>query len=98
MKNNQQESMATHIEQWSSSGIFKAAYCKNTGISYHTFNYHFKRNQKRNPESGFTLIETKPKVTGRIEFHLTNGCYFSLPELSPDIVFLDIATPKLNVT
>jgi hypothetical protein len=80
MKNTQQEAMATHLEQWSSSGLSKAAYCKSTGISYHTFNYHFKRKQKKNPEPGFSLIESKPSVRGRIELHLTNGCYFSLPE------------------
>jgi len=80
MKYTLPEAMATHIEQWSSSGLSKAAYCKNAGISYHTFNYHFKRKEKNNPEPGFSLIETKPKALGRIELHLTNGCYFSLPE------------------
>jgi len=79
MKNTQQEAMTTHIEQWSSSGLSKAAYCKNTGISYHTFNYHVKRKQKGNPDSGFSLLETKSSVPGRIELHLPNGCYFSLP-------------------
>jgi hypothetical protein len=80
MKNSQKESMTLHIEQWSSSGLSKAAYCKNAGISYHTFNYHVRGKEKKTEESGFALIETKATMTSRIELHLPSGSYFSLPE------------------
>jgi hypothetical protein len=80
MKNNQQEVMAVHIEQWSSSGLSKANYCKQEGLTYHKFLYHLKRNQKESIDTGFTMIETKSIDAGCIELHLPNGCYFSLRE------------------
>jgi hypothetical protein len=73
------EDMATYIEQWPSSGLTKAAYCKEKGITYHRFLYFVKRYEKDSGVTGFTLLE--PKVSNEsIKFHLPNGCYFSIPE------------------
>lgn len=80
MKNSQKEAMAFHIEQWSSSGLSKATYCKNAGISYHTFNYHVKGKRNKSEASGFELIEARAATTARIELHLPGGSYFSIPE------------------
>lgn len=72
--------MAIHIEQWSSSGSSKAAYCKSAGISYHTFNYHTRGKRNKSEPPGFELIEAKATMGTRIELHLPGGSYFSLPE------------------
>ncbi len=71
--------MANHIAQWPSSGLTKATYCKEKGITYHVFLYHIKRNEKDSEVSGFTLLKPKPS-SDSIKFYLPNGCYFSLPE------------------
>ena len=82
MKNNQQSEIAVHIEQWSLSGLSKAEYCKQAGLTYHKFLYHIKRNQKDDIDSGFRMLETKSMNADRIEIHLPNGCYFSIRENS----------------
>lgn len=75
MKNMQQELMASHIEQWSSSGLSKAAYCKKAEIPYQSFVYYANVKHKQVAKSGFVMIDKKLASIDRIELQLPNGCY-----------------------
>lgn len=80
MKNTLQEFMTSHIEPWLKSGLSKAAYCRKAEIQYQTFLYYANGKHKQVAESGFTMLEKTADNTNRIELHLPNGCFFSLPE------------------
>jgi hypothetical protein len=80
MKNTLQESMLAHVEQWLTSGLTKSAYCRKANLTYQTFLYYANGKQKKSNESGFTLLEKSSPTVNRIELHIRNGCFFSVPD------------------
>lgn len=80
MQNTQTRFDKQHLELWKNSGLSKADYCRQQGISYQQFLYHFKQ-LKRKASGGFVELplHTHTRNTSPIEFHLANGNYFVFP-------------------
>jgi len=71
-----------HYQNWKSSGLSKASYCKQKNLLYTWFIYHCKRIETCG--DGFSQIKIITKsasIIGAsvIEYHFTDGSYFVFP-------------------
>jgi hypothetical protein len=69
-KDEVQEQMFNHIEQWQQSGLTQKAFCQQTDLPYHIFHYWYKRyrHQESPPGSSF------------IKLDISQGVSYSLPQ------------------
>jgi len=77
------ENYKNHLQLQAQSGLSKAGYCKQAGIPYQSFLYHWKRQNDSSLTSAFTLLKPSKSKSKGIELHLPNGCYFVIPEDCP---------------
>lgn len=71
-------------EQWASSGLTRAEFCRRENIKYSWFMSHQKKEFRKEREQtisdkGFAKIETQPDentIGSAIEFHYPDGRYF----------------------
>ncbi|HWR32847.1 MAG TPA: hypothetical protein VN451_04955 [Chitinophagaceae bacterium] len=77
-----------HLDQQRSSGMSRMAYCRDQGISYHQFNYHYRRQDGLKGTEEFVQIKTSVSKPSRgvIELHFGNGTFFRFDSGIPDIV------------
>lgn len=82
MKNS--DNFDSHLDNWSISGLSKAAYCRQAQISYHTFLYYFKKRSRTNPK-GFVRINTPlgSDSENRIAYYFQGELKISFPSNYP---------------
>lgn len=85
---SEKENMQSHLDQQKASGMSRMAYCRQYGLSYHQFNYHYRRQESLKGSDEFVRI--KPQVSkhssGQIELHFGNGIFFRFDSGMPDVV------------
>ena len=77
------EDYQRHLLLQAQSGLSKAGYCKQAGIPYQSFLYHWKKQNALSVSNGFTLLKPGKSKSKGVELHLPNGCYFLIPEDCP---------------
>ena len=77
------EDYQKHLVLQVQSGLSKSAYCKQAGIPYQSFLYHWKKQSGSSLSNTFTLLKPGKSKSKELELHLPNGCYFSIPDDCP---------------
>lgn len=70
-----QQQMFAHIEQWQQSGLTQKAFCQQVNISYHIFHYWYKRyrTEDSKPVSSFIKLGVSSSIALHTELVLPDG-------------------------
>lgn len=88
MSEKEKVNMRIHLDEQKASGMTRMAYCRQHGISYHQFNYHYRRQENLKGSDDFVQLKTpvNKHSAGQIELHLGNGIFFRFDSVVPDVV------------
>jgi len=89
---DRQQHWQKHIDDWQSSGLSRARYCRDHELSYHVFNYwHAKLNSSSTPSKLVPVLASLPVPTHLpsqgLELQLPNGVHIrGVDSASVDLV------------